>query len=492
VLLTSTNLTAPDTWLPHVTNYFDGYGNLIFAMPLSPSDPQRYFRLQVESCSSSDGGLLGGDGGPNTLTNGLVAYYRMDTVPPRDAVGTNDLTDENPGTLSDQIGLIYHCITAGGNSSDIRLSHADNSTFRFGPNHDFTVSTWVNANGFDWPGNYPVFADKGCFNNQNGFLLYHDNSTFHFCVGNGTTLTGVASSLETPDTSTWYNVVGRYSSTNQRIYLNVQGTNYQDSTIYTDIIANNSDPFSLFAPSTGDGDCWSQLMDDVGVWDRCLSDAEIQSLYSYGVANGKGYPWGAVTNTTIVFQGDARFMFEPTLQTYFAQMSWASNHMTVPQTIISMYVLTNAQNGDAYFGALETNLAQVLSYKGPGTNLYWVGEVGVNDIIVKNGLVTNFTTLDIATALTNFMTALITNGVKVVPITIYDVQAFEPQEEDDRSYLNNALTVVPGILGFLNTDPWLDTNSVAGFYNGSESELTDSGNTNVATHLNTLLNAIAP
>jgi hypothetical protein len=33
---------------------------------------------------------------------------------------------------------------------------------------------------------------------------------------------------------------------------------------------------------------------------------------------------------------------------------------------------------------------------------------------------------------------------------------------------------------------------VAGFYNGSESELTDSGNTNVATHLNTLLNAIAP
>jgi hypothetical protein len=166
--------------------------------------------------------------------------------------------------------------------------------------------------------------------------------------------------------------------------------------------------------------------------------------------------------------------------------------MTVPQTIISMYVLTNAQNGDPYFGALETNLAQVLSYKGPGTNLYWVGEVGVNDIIVKNGLGTNFTTLDIATALTNFMTALITNGVKVVPITIYDVQAFEPQEEDDRSYLNNALTQVPGILGFLNTDPWLDTNSVAGFYSASESELTDSGNTNVATHLNTLLNAVAP
>jgi hypothetical protein len=33
---------------------------------------------------------------------------------------------------------------------------------------------------------------------------------------------------------------------------------------------------------------------------------------------------------------------------------------------------------------------------------------------------------------------------------------------------------------------------MAGFYNASESELTDAGNTNVATHLNKLLNAIAP
>jgi T5SS/PEP-CTERM-associated repeat protein len=442
--------------------------------------------LQVESCCSP------ADGGPNTLTNGLVAYYRMDTVPPRDAVGKNDLTDEHPGKLGDQIGLIYHCITAGGNSSGFRLSHADNSTFRFGPNHDFTVSTWVNANGIGWTGNYPVFMDKGCFNHRNGFLLYHDNTTFRFSVGNGTTLTSVGSSLTAPNVSTWYNVVGRYSAANQRIYLNVQGTNYQDSTIYSDIIANNSDPFSLFAPSTGEGDCWSQLMDDVGVWDRCLSDAEVQSLYTYGVAYGKGYSWATATNTTIVFQGDARLLGEPTLQTMFSGMSWASNHMTVPQTIISMYVLTNAQNGDPYFGALETNLAQVLSYKGPGTNLYWVGEVGVNDIIVKNSFVTNLTAVQIATALTNFMTALVSNGVKVVPITIYDVQGFEPIEEEDRRYLNHALTHVPGILGFLNTDPWLDTNAMAGFYNASESELTDAGNTNVATHLNKLLNAIAP
>jgi hypothetical protein len=90
------------------------------------------------------------------------------------------------------------------------------------------------------------------------------------------------------------------------------------------------------------------------------------------------------------------------------------------------------------------------------------------------------------------MTALVSNGVKVVPITIYDVQGFEPIEEEDRRYLNHALTHVPGILGFLNTDPWLDTNAMAGFYNASESELTDAGNTNVATHLNKLLNAIAP
>jgi hypothetical protein len=51
-------------------------------------------------------------------------------------------------------------------------------------------------------------------------------------------------------------------------------------------------------------------MDDVGVWDRCLTDAEVQSLYTYGTANGKGYPWATFTNTTIVFQGDARLMYE--------------------------------------------------------------------------------------------------------------------------------------------------------------------------------------
>jgi hypothetical protein len=38
----------------------------------------------------------------------------------------------------------------------------------------------------------------------------------------------------------------------------------------------------------------------------------------------------------------------------------------------------------------------------------------------------------------------------------------------------------------------LNTNATAGFFNDGGSELTDSGNTNVATRLNRLMNSIAP
>jgi hypothetical protein len=49
VLLSSTNLAAGAAgWTPWVTNYFDGYGNVIFTNPILPGEPGRYFRLQVE------------------------------------------------------------------------------------------------------------------------------------------------------------------------------------------------------------------------------------------------------------------------------------------------------------------------------------------------------------------------------------------------------------------------------------------------------------
>src|SRR5207302_4477658 len=145
--------------------------------------------------------------------------------------------------------------------------------------------------------------------------------------------------LGPPDTSSWYCLVARYSSSLGQIILNVNGTNYQDSAPWTGGVVYDGDPFSVFAPSTGTDNGSAHPIDAIGYWKRALTDAEVQRVYDYGHIYGQGFPWGNQTNNTVVFLGSARYLYDlPLLQDNFINLNWVQAHKARVETVIAMYV----------------------------------------------------------------------------------------------------------------------------------------------------------
>lgn len=431
---------------------------------------------------------------PNTLTNGLAVYYRNDVVPPPDVIGTNNLTDINPGLIGPfpNSGAAFQFLYAGGSSSGIGLQANDNRTFSPGTNNSFTISFWVSNLGQPWQSSFPAFLDKSDLyaGGNSGWLLQY-SSGFKFYIGNGTVINGIVSSVGIPDIAAWYHLTARWNPTNHTQTLGVNGTNTLDSVVTNMIVMTNSQLFSMFCPSTVGSSAYSQAMDEVAIWNRWLSDDEVQQVYVAGINNHVGYPFTQQL-TNVFWVMSARGLNETTIQTYFQRDTWVSNHLSITNLIpsISMYVTTNAGWGDTTYGSLAEQIrTNFPSCTGTRTNGFVIFSPGIeNDIIVINGsIATNpaFNITNVVFSMSNSAVTLMNRGYKLLAVTCANVVGFSPDEDNWRQYANQWMTNLPGISGFVNVDTFINTNNVPSDYDGSGSEFSEpTGKTNMAAHIN--------
>ena len=156
-----------------------------------------------------------------------------------------------------------------------------NTTFKSSAilGNDVSVSGWVKIDGTT--GIDQDIVGEGSTPKYPYLLRYQDSSSkFHFALYDGTNAPAVLSN--TVILGKWYHLVGIRDTATDRIYLYVDGVLNSNTTDTTtgDLRSGRNTVFGRRATSTF---YMKGVLDEVAIWNRSLSAAEIQQLYYAGI-----------------------------------------------------------------------------------------------------------------------------------------------------------------------------------------------------------------
>ena len=222
---------------------------------------------------------------------GLLAHWRFDEAP--GATTAFDSVSIFHGTNS-PTGASF--VTGGRAGNAMSLTAAQNGFVDMGNNlmlgsTDFTVSAWVQSPPGDSTG-FATLLSKHTQSSGNGYILGYNHTSIanglnhgYFYAGTrtipsgGFTIVDVPVSTTTVNDGSWHHLVGVYQrSGNTLIY--VDGIPVEGS-IASSPIAANPAPFLIggsTAGTTATGNL-TGLVDDVQIYNRALSDTEIDILF---------------------------------------------------------------------------------------------------------------------------------------------------------------------------------------------------------------------
>lgn len=151
---------------------------------------------------------------------------------------------------------------------------------------DFTASVWFNADVL--PSGYAVIGGKGAHNTSaDGWMIAVQDDTMEFRVNTNTSsMFAIDSNSGALTAGNWYHaalVIDRTSNV-ATAYLNGSGSAFTTNTanIGTGSVTNSS-ALVLGVRSTNFDLGLDGTLDDFAIWDRALSSAEIQEIYSKGL-----------------------------------------------------------------------------------------------------------------------------------------------------------------------------------------------------------------
>lgn len=217
-----------------------------------------------------------------TLLDNLVAYYKLDEASGNglDAhTGGKTLTDTN--TVGATTGVLNNGRTFDGTNE--RLVRSD-TAFRFASG-DFTVSLWANADSLAGSSYGTGLVSHMSGDAQGDWWITFGTSGnigFGFWPSAGSPSGGfrqTANSVVT--TATWYHIVVRKSGSTFTIWKDGAS---QSITVNGNTDSGwNNDGFQIGTHYSSDGNYFFDgIIDELGVWNVALSDAQIAELYNSG------------------------------------------------------------------------------------------------------------------------------------------------------------------------------------------------------------------
>lgn len=190
----------------------------------------------------------------------------------------NDSTGNSSGTLQNgagfQIGKVGQSFKFDGVDDQISVPH--NANQNGGTN--LTVEAWVNSAGSIGS---PTILQKRSSGNVGGYTLeYFGNQSIQFCVQISGTYQCVGGVNIVPD-GIWNHVAATYDGTAVRLIIN--GGQFNLSQPATGTIDAVNDPI-LIGRNAVNGSAFQGSIDEIGIYNRVLSIAEIQSISNAGIA----------------------------------------------------------------------------------------------------------------------------------------------------------------------------------------------------------------
>ncbi|MCW8131075.1 MAG: LamG domain-containing protein, partial [Planctomycetota bacterium] len=227
----------------------------------------------------------------STLENGLIGHWKFDEGlgrVARDLSGTGNhggfLTCpvRQNATVAPLVFDNPQAMTFGGNLDDSLDAVAVPSSASLNTTAAITVSAWINPTAWNVGGfDNPRIVQKGV--NDDQFRLTKEGTNLRWEIITGGATRTVNTSL--PSTGNWHHLVGRYNGSTVQLF--VDGA-LAGSVNATGNIQTTNDHLIIGAKRLGApyGDYFRGQIDDVRIYNRGISDAEVAELYAGRYAQG--------------------------------------------------------------------------------------------------------------------------------------------------------------------------------------------------------------
>ena len=167
---------------------------------------------------------------------------------------------------------------------------------KLNPEESFTLSLWAKSDGGAGAWHSPVTSRNDLNPDSQGYIIYDNQpaGNWTFWSGNGTA-EGNWQLMDGPEATLgeWEHLTIVYDSAEEmkRLYVNGElAVEANDS-----VFPNDTKPFNIGAGGDiGTAYFFKGDIDDIGIWDRALSQSEIQTVMEQGVSGGGGAAGPAV------------------------------------------------------------------------------------------------------------------------------------------------------------------------------------------------------
>lgn len=230
------------------------------------------------------------------IPNSPVAYYGFDEqegAVTKDLSGNrNDANLTNANWMTSALWRMHRYPSnswMGFNGLNAYLSAPDRPTLD--PTGDLTVEAWERWSVSPYPlpaaQQQAVIITKGNADSVYQYRLWHDysstqNPRFRFSIRVGTTVRQ-RYSITLAKKDTWYYVVGTWNRTTGRMSIFVNGIRESSATYATAALTTTANRLTVGARYNTNGITLSRFfpgqIDEVAVYNRCLSDAEVMERY---------------------------------------------------------------------------------------------------------------------------------------------------------------------------------------------------------------------
>lgn len=202
-------------------------------------------------------------------TNGLVGYYNFNS----DSTDSLKLLNGTDTAVSYVAGKIGNSASFDGATSYIVLPNSTKHSIA----QNLTLAYWVYMDGTGTAQGRTHSKSIDYFN-----IMGHDTGVGYFAT---TTTSGTANTGTTTIniSNGWHFLIMGQNQTHRYIYID--GVLNKNSTIPSDIIITNSQLY--FGSNAGSSEFYKGKIDELGIWNRSLSNSEILELYNGG--SGLGY-----------------------------------------------------------------------------------------------------------------------------------------------------------------------------------------------------------
>ena len=222
---------------------------------------------------------------PPGLAAGLEAYWKLNetgTSARADSKGSNTLTAG--ATMSHAAGKIGNAASFDAGAASL-LSIADNASLSFG-DEDMAITGWLK---FTTESEAHVLSKEDETNRE--YLIYYSPSlhklSFYVSADGTTSHLVQADSFGVMTTGTWYFFYCEHDPAANTLRISINdGT--KDSAAHSGGILNGTAPFRV-GNNSDSSQGVAGLVDEVAIWRRKLTDAEVTLLYNGGA--GATYPF---------------------------------------------------------------------------------------------------------------------------------------------------------------------------------------------------------